>query len=1287
MIKKIFTVGVVVLTIFWAIGLAAFVPTAQATTFTSGDLIKASLPAVYYYGADGKRYVFPNEPTYKTWYADFSGVKTITDGELATIQIGGNVTDKPGVKMVKITTDPKVYAVAANGTLRWVTTASLAASLYGSNWTSMILDVSDAFFVNYTIGAPINAVTDYSPSTATAAAQSINVDKGLAGATTTGGNLQVTLASDTPASATVAAGASANMTKIILAAGSAAVQVNSMYVTRSGLSSNDDILNIKLVDASGATAGSMASLGSNSKALVTFVPSLQIAANTSQTLYIRASIGGAAPSGNTVALSIAAASDVVLAAGTVTGAFPIAGNYMSIVFLAGIGSATVDKNSLPPDSKPDAGSKRIQVSQFEVQAGPNENLTVESLSLMEAGTASNADYANIELYSLTEARTLGTVAAWDANSRVVYSNLSIVIPKGSKHIFQVYTDVVSGSGNNLNVDITDGTDALVVVKGNTYGFYLTPAIGAGWDGKGAAQTVNTGLLNITKDVSTPSTGNITQASEQSLTTWAFEVRGESAKITSMKVTFAGTIAQAAVINAKVVDETGNVVAGPKAIALGAGPTIAGDTVTFTETNIVPTGTHKFTLKVDILSAAVNGTTISAGIAAPATEIVSTGINTRESTIISAAAANGNPQTILGVALNAVTLTQPAARQVSKGTQNFVWATASLDATNSGEDVRISAVTVNDVHVGLSDFTEIQNLSIWADLTSASSDRGDAYETKVSNNEQPIVATATKAISLTQIITVPKGSYIKIAVVGSLSTLATGTSNKLSISAVTASGKSTGNVPTVVYAGAGQVMTNVGAGTLTTTLDAASPSKQILVSGQLKVAVGTIKLAANNVENQDLDQVIVTDIGGVGLNGAITAIGFAGAITGIVSAAGTVTVTTAGAHGIPVVATTVSGTINGAAYGTCNGTFALTSTGANTLTYAAPALCVTSPTAGTLTTDAVINSAGHGLATGDIVRLGGTDSTPVIDGGPYTITVLDGNNFTVPANITVVGTTGTWVLLNRGAFLGPVASAWYLYSSSRSDSGSTADPVAWASGGAVANFQLADNTVTIPANGSVVLTIKADIAPVDGATVANSEILQAEILGVGDILVTGKASGQPIPGTGGIATAAHVAYSSRPYFSLNASSPSGVLVPSANGLLAVFNVAADAADDITFDGPVLPDAIGGPAGNTLTVSFASSGGLGNVWLKDDAGLLNSAVASGATVAFTFDTRDFVVSKDKTKKLYVYGDTSAMTSPSTIQVYLDDGAIGNVDWSINYDNGNWQEADVIFRNGIYANGLSN
>ncbi len=158
---------------------AAMVPLAQVQ---AGDLIRGeSFPAVYYYGRDGFRYVFPNDRTYFTWYSNFDSVKYISDADLAKIQIGGNVTYKPGVKMIKINTDPKTYAVDAGGTLRWVTTEAAAVALYGSNWNQQIDDVPDAFFPNYRLSDEhITSAGDFNRASVSAAATDVNRDKNLA---------------------------------------------------------------------------------------------------------------------------------------------------------------------------------------------------------------------------------------------------------------------------------------------------------------------------------------------------------------------------------------------------------------------------------------------------------------------------------------------------------------------------------------------------------------------------------------------------------------------------------------------------------------------------------------------------------------------------------------------------------------------------------------------------------------------------------------------------------------------------------------------------------------------------------------------------------------------------------------------------------------------------------------------------------------------------------------------------------------------------------------------------
>lgn len=126
-----------------------------------GSLVKTALvTTVYFCGQDGKRHGFPNQRVYLSWYTGFADVVTISPETLAQMQLGRNVTYRPTVRMVKLQTDPKVYAVAGNGTLRWVTTPELATQMYGKDWATKVDDLSDALFFDYVVGEPITVLAE-----------------------------------------------------------------------------------------------------------------------------------------------------------------------------------------------------------------------------------------------------------------------------------------------------------------------------------------------------------------------------------------------------------------------------------------------------------------------------------------------------------------------------------------------------------------------------------------------------------------------------------------------------------------------------------------------------------------------------------------------------------------------------------------------------------------------------------------------------------------------------------------------------------------------------------------------------------------------------------------------------------------------------------------------------------------------------------------------------------------------------------------------------------------------
>lgn len=153
-----------------------------------GDLIKIpddgnvetlNDTAVYYYAMNGKRYVFSNEKVYFSWYPDFSNIQIIPIDQMALIPIGGNVTYKPGSKLVKFQTDPKTYIVTKGGVLRWAKTEDVARGWFGADWNQHVDDITEAFYVNYTFGQPVENSLDLALDIIRGTAPTIDADKGL----------------------------------------------------------------------------------------------------------------------------------------------------------------------------------------------------------------------------------------------------------------------------------------------------------------------------------------------------------------------------------------------------------------------------------------------------------------------------------------------------------------------------------------------------------------------------------------------------------------------------------------------------------------------------------------------------------------------------------------------------------------------------------------------------------------------------------------------------------------------------------------------------------------------------------------------------------------------------------------------------------------------------------------------------------------------------------------------------------------------------------------------------
>ncbi len=564
-LRRFLTIGVMAITVLATIG--AYAPVNASAS--AGDLIKMDgLSSVYYLGSDGKRYVFPNTDTYMSWYNDFSGVVTIPASELQSYPLGGNVTMRPGTKLVKITTDPSVYAVEPNGVLRKIQSEAQASALYGSNWNKRVVDVADAFFTNYTIssalpsgstpagslvksasgatvyyydGSSYRAIADESAfnanrfnfsnvitvasiattGTAVSSAEFVNVAQNGAttGVVVTGSGLMVSLNSNTPAAASVPKnGSRIKMATVNLtAANDGSVTLNSLTVKRIGLSTYGDIDKV-WAEKAGEIVASKKSMNSDNESILVFSPALVIPAGTTISVDLLAGLTGN-DTGN-IGLSIASASAVSATAASVTGSFPVNGNLMSPTTYTVAGIAITATSSVTASLK--VGDENVELGSFttELIATGSKDVIISSIMLKNNGVEDLSSLMNLYVeYAGDKVSTSYTV-----DGRYVTFNFANGLPllkdDGSK-ILYIKGDVIAkentGTGS-FSLTLNKSTDLSAYEKVTGFGINVYKA-----DGVSAADSlsivtadITAGAITVSKKSTSPSDTSIIKGAEYTM---------------------------------------------------------------------------------------------------------------------------------------------------------------------------------------------------------------------------------------------------------------------------------------------------------------------------------------------------------------------------------------------------------------------------------------------------------------------------------------------------------------------------------------------------------------------------------------------------------------------------------------------------------------------------------------------------------------------------------------------------------------------------------------------------
>lgn len=851
------------------------------------SLIKGPNSKAVYYLNNGKRFVFPNEKTYKTWYSDFSGVMVVSQSELESYPLGGNVTYRMGTRLVKIESVPAVYAVGANRTLHQISSEAEAIKMYGANWAKMVDDVPDAFFTNYTVGSALASNT-YAEGTLLKMAGSANIvyytgtqyrniaseaafnanrfnwsnivtvpstwtsfspmgtditgvesslvdtSAGAGGVVSTGSGLSVALASDTAASSTLVYGQSnANLASFnFTASNDGSSIVNSVKLKRTGVSSDALLTAVYLFDGNTRLTDS-ATVSQNYITFNNPAGLFTVPAGQTKKITVRSDISSTTTDGSNVGIQIESASHVSASGATVTGSFPMTGNLMS-VSSATLATVTLNATTYPSTASIDAGQSDFTVWKNTVSIG-NRDAKLEGIRLRMIGSINVADLKDLKLYVDGVQKGSAQQIGSDMYVNFDLSAAPVTLTSGSR-IIEVRGNVIGGSSKDFYFSLQQAID--LMIKDSQYDVYVK---GTNIPASAGKQTVNAGSLTVTK-MSNSASGNITKdASGVSLAKYEFKAYGEPMKIEYLKARVASSNGAVGNLRNGAIYANGAQVGSTANLVNGAG----GTTFNLGSSLVVTPGTPvTVEVKADIYDNDGTNSLVADDTLTASLLVYTSGawrMTSLSYTDVPSATVAGNSLT---VKIGSLTL----AKQNSYPNQ-----TAVIPQTNyklgafvlTGND--IEDVTLNSLQV---DFTAGDQFTV-----ARLSDVYLKYGSKTSTIKSTVTASGnTWSISES----LPKNSSMVVEVYGNVSNFTVAGGDDTMISSLLVTGTTNNSGQTVTTNGnavlAGQTITAASAGTIVSAVDASTPVSKLVVAGST-TPVAAYKFTTTN-DTYTLTQVVL-----------------------------------------------------------------------------------------------------------------------------------------------------------------------------------------------------------------------------------------------------------------------------------------------------------------------------------------------------------------------------------------------------------------------------------------------
>lgn len=584
------------------------------------------------------------------------------------VAIGGNIT---------MTFTVKVAATAANGTynLYYKPVFDYEAWTRQTAWNGKILDKdkSDIFTRFYVGTTP-----------------------------TVNGNLNVGIASTTPAATSIAAGASdvpmANFT--FTAGASDNALVSSIALTRTGLSVDTDVTGVKLYDGSTQLGSEQSFNTTTHKATFTGLAWL-IPAGTSKTLTAWVSTASTNV-GAVIQISIADAASVTLTgSGTIGGTFPATGNGFTLANVS-VGTMDVIKTAAPAIGNILSGSTDQPIASFKFTSA-TEGFNINSVTFTETGTSVDSDVSNLRLK--LNGVQIGSVMPALSGGMVTFTGSPLLsVPAGQNKTIYIDADIASGVTSQRTVvfQIYQASD-VVAVGQNSHANVVILASGSAFTAQtGQAQTIIQGTLGVTRAATNLSAQSYVVGTAQAeVAKWKFSAgSNEGIKVTKLTFTNGGTSPTAADL------QNARLYINGSAVATDDSGTVSATTIRFTNGNglfTVPvSGNTEVTLKVDVSSSATASHTLKYYLSAVTdleiyglssnAKIDSTTANITPITDVAVGVASDHTLAANGTLIVAAGSNTPPAANFSLGTSNFEFMQFTMQAISDA--AQVTAITLH-----------------------------------------------------------------------------------------------------------------------------------------------------------------------------------------------------------------------------------------------------------------------------------------------------------------------------------------------------------------------------------------------------------------------------------------------------------------------------------------------------------------------------------------------------------------------------------------------------------------